>query len=77
MTFYASEPHIMYPPSYFSVRWMDNCNNPHEARFQTEAEVTKFIKNNFIVSSGICVYLATNAHDQVFLFRRNQLETIE
>ena len=77
MTFYASEPYITYSPSYFSVRWTDNCNNPHEVTFHTEAEATKFIENNFIIYSNVRVYLAMDAHDQVFLFRRNQLETIE
>lgn len=57
MTFQASEPHIIYPPAYYSVRWMDNCNNPHEVTFHTEAEVTEFIKNNFIIPSDVCVYL--------------------
>ena len=77
MTFQTSEPHIIYPPAYYSVRWMDNHNNPHETIFSTEVEAMKFIKNHFIIPSDIHVYLAMPAHDQVFLFRKNQLETIE
>lgn len=77
MTFQATEPPIIYPSAYFSVRWMDDRNNPHEATFHTEAEATKFIENNFIISSGIRLYLAMPTLEKVFLFRRNRIETIE